>query len=741
MLSSARVAKHVPRVEIVIAAALAGGIVVGCGGATGGGDSLSAADAGLGGTSEAADGPAAGLDGPPISAESETCVNGVSCGACGFKCDEGSTCVDDACVCPRSLTSCSGGCKDLATDVTSCGVCGHACSRNNATSSCQAGACRITCQAGYGDCDRSPDDGCEVDLANDASNCGRCGVVCAAGSRCSGGQCLGGTSSLPVTCPQGHADCDGIRGNGCETDLESDANNCGRCGVACGAAAHVNAASCATGACTVAYCAPGWADCDAKFENGCEVNLAVDANNCGKCGAACAAGANAAGSACVNSVCQLVGCAAGYGDCDGKPENGCEANLTNDISNCGGCGSGCPVPANGGSVACSGGGCQLTSCQPGYADCDRSRANGCEVAINTDVHNCGACGMSCSGTCSAGFCVAAGCTADSQCAMANATGVCRTGSCQIGVCTPGYADCNGVAGDGCECPARVCVSSLANNKIAAFDLQSSGATTPLRYITGGNTALSAPVLMDLDTVHQELVVANNSAAGVTVYAWDASGNVTPLRHITGLGSPSAVLVDNTHDELFVADFGGARVFVLSRSANGVAAPLRTITGGATGLGSPVGMAIDLTYDELLVINRSTKAVRVFSRTANGNVAPLRSIVGVATTFTTPDGIVLDTARDEIFVSDFGGGGAISVFPRTANGNVAPSRRIAGGNTLFATPEQILLDPARDQLHVVNRTNNAVLTFPRTADGNVVPLSSFTNADGAFGSSFGLTFCP
>jgi hypothetical protein len=42
----------------------------------------------------------------------------------------------------------------------------------------------------------------------------------------------------------------------------------------------------------------------------------------------------------VSGVCTPT-CAAGFGDCDGNPNNGCEANLSTDLANCGSCKVGC----------------------------------------------------------------------------------------------------------------------------------------------------------------------------------------------------------------------------------------------------------------------------------------------------------------------------------------------------------------------------------------------------------------
>lgn len=51
-------------------------------------------------------------------------------------------------------------------------------------------------------------------------------------------------------------------------DLAIDPGNCGKCGIAC-VIPHALAA-CNAGSCAVGSCEPGWVDCDADVENGCE---------------------------------------------------------------------------------------------------------------------------------------------------------------------------------------------------------------------------------------------------------------------------------------------------------------------------------------------------------------------------------------------------------------------------------------------------------------------------------------
>jgi hypothetical protein len=98
---------------------------------------------------------------------------------------------------------------------------------------------------------------------------------------------------------------------------------------------------CTQGECA---CAPSFGDCDARPENGCEARLDVDANHCGACGHTCLNGRCTEGS---------CGCGDGYADCNAVPADGCESFLAVDAANCGECGH-----------DCLGGSCGDGHCQP-----------------------------------------------------------------------------------------------------------------------------------------------------------------------------------------------------------------------------------------------------------------------------------------------------------------------------------------------------------------------------------------
>jgi hypothetical protein len=71
----------------------------------------------------------------------------------------------------------------------------------------------------------------------------------------------------------------------------------------------------------VPVCSPGYLDCNGDSSDGCETAITTP-EHCGGCKTACAAVANGSAT-CVNSKC-AVKCTAPYADCDGKYENGCE---------------------------------------------------------------------------------------------------------------------------------------------------------------------------------------------------------------------------------------------------------------------------------------------------------------------------------------------------------------------------------------------------------------------------------
>jgi hypothetical protein len=179
--------------------------------------------------------------------------------------------------CAAPTTLCGESCTDVKMDPNNCGACDIVCSKLNrknvAEFGCSNAKCTIkSCQPGYGDCASQGTtdingDGCETNL-ND------------------------GTSWIYN---QYETNVYLARDPNSKVYLENP-RNCGSCGNACtGGSSYFGI--CDNGACRQVCWGP-WLNCDNTMSNGCE--QVFDENNCGACGAKCAAN-----SICKNGCCVL----------------------------------------------------------------------------------------------------------------------------------------------------------------------------------------------------------------------------------------------------------------------------------------------------------------------------------------------------------------------------------------------------------------------------------------------------
>ncbi len=373
-----------------------------------------------------------------------------NCGSCERACMDADNaspfCSESNCLlrCDMGFFDCDmnvgNGCESRLQDNANCGACGVACTAPNAEStSCMTGECTISlCTPGFEDCDDDVMNGCEANLVSDPATCGGCGVTCPADPANASPACEMGSCTL--ACDPGYADCDMMPGNGCETflgspsscngcgitcdgatplcsgstatgfvctgdcgvgeetcgdscvDITSDVANCNGCGVACDDPPRASP-TCTSGVCGFT-CDMGFGNCDMDAANGCETSLTTAAN-CGVCLNACPSAPDAM-IGCVSMACAITGCTGTKRNCDGMYGNGCEIDISNNPSHCGGCGITCMRGPNVATVGCSDRACTIVACNPGFADCDGDPATGCEQRLGTRNH-CSTCDDRCMG--------------------------------------------------------------------------------------------------------------------------------------------------------------------------------------------------------------------------------------------------------------------------------------------------------------------------------------------------------
>jgi hypothetical protein len=321
---------------------------------------------------------------------------GTTCMNVGM-CQPGEVCSGGTCTvnCTLPQVNCNGACVDRDTDELNCGTCGHVCASGQ---TCTGGVCGA-CPAGAPTECEAPINAC-VDPRIDNVNCGDCGTFCQAGEHCSttsvkitsateSGTTATFTTATPhlftvgqevivknvtiagyngawevvavpttttftatltasglasatsqTTATVESGDCCGFGLEACNGQclaFTSDPNNCGACGVTCGAGS-----VCVNGACE---CGFGQIKCGTNC-----ITPSVDPLNCGACGSICGTGTNSGKPYCVSGGC-TASCPSPLTGCGSGAAAEC-VNTDSDSDNCGGCGIKCT-----GTTGCSAGQC------------------------------------------------------------------------------------------------------------------------------------------------------------------------------------------------------------------------------------------------------------------------------------------------------------------------------------------------------------------------------------------------
>jgi hypothetical protein len=346
------------------------------------------------------------------------------CGACDTPCQPqnvaSASCDQGACTydqCSAGFYDCdtneANGCE-TASGLDNCSACGDACPDqvlypNTTGHSCPAGICLYQCALGYADCDAGSA-GCETTLGTllDCSDCGDACVDSAAGGKV----CIDEGGAWRCGCTS-EADCDGDDMCCTQTCTPHDTDHCADCDTGC---------TIATGGPGCDEVGGGVYECRCGIHEDCRGDFGFSEARCSpstyKC--FCQGSVNCAGT--VDDMCCIV-----------SAVNEC-VDLNVNAENCGICGAVCSASetCTDGACSCSGGTCPVPS---GAPDCLFGGVCGCNFFGGDPCHS----GQYCCDN--EGCCLAACGTANNECSIAcvNANDI----WCDWGCCTTcqSEADC------------------------------------------------------------------------------------------------------------------------------------------------------------------------------------------------------------------------------------------------------------------------------------------------------------
>ena len=301
-------------------------------------------------------------------------------------CPSGQTCVNgfcDARLCTPGSATCASTTARRVCNADGAGYTTVECRGPGVSvAACAEGTCRLTCSAGFGDCDGDSANGCETALQTSTNHCGRCGNACPSGMSCQTGVC-----APQRTCTYGLSAC----GSVCRNTVTA-ATDCGACGRAC-----APQESCRLGQCV-----------STSF---CQTQYGFWSATTGQCGpergsgSYCGSGSPCAeGMVCARTYCALA-CPVGSTTCG----RDC-ANLLIDPVHCGRCGNTCPA-----GQICEGGACvALPRNSRGWPCLYYQRPCGDVLCtdLRFDPEHCGMCGRVCA---SAEVCLMGRCVPSTRC--------------------------------------------------------------------------------------------------------------------------------------------------------------------------------------------------------------------------------------------------------------------------------------------------------------------------------------
>ena len=424
---------------------------------------------------------------------------------CGKKdnvCKDGNVCIGGHCKanpCTNSSeTACLVGeenkCFNInATNKDHCGACNYKCSDHNVTNAtsdaCYDGECQYTCNTGFvnvGGGATADTIKC-IDPRNDYNHCGKLDANtyedC---SKKPGTKCVDGVCTL--NCPTGQQVC----GTHCLNFTELNIDKCNN---------------------GTLVCLKDFENVDGKVENGCEVNLKTDSNNCGIKGKKCENGY------CNNGTCQTTNCPQNELPCG---ENGACENVVNNVNHCGYCGNTC----SGTTSVCSNRKC-VECVDDGQCSGDKKRCNNlsgicqeCLISDHCEIQNSlhvscevGSCNLI---ACKSGFhksedgksCAedspkACGSTISDCTEIANSNEVaCNAGNCEVKTCSgdnhvsADKKSCVQNSKEACGSATNDCTTIANSNEVAC-----NAGNCEVKSCTGDNHVSADKKTCEVDTIH------------------------------------------------------------------------------------------------------------------------------------------------------------------------------------------------------------------------------------------------
>ena len=282
------------------------------------------------------------------------------------------------------------------------------------------------------------------------------------------------------------------------------------------------------------------------------------------------------------------------------------------------------------------------------------------------------------------------------------------------------------------------VQSDAGDRMLRFAGDANGDATPLSWLHTPHRSYNIAA----DEGKGLLYLSVEYPPRIVVYPKDAHGQQPVLREIegdhTGLDTPHGITVDEKDRLLFVNTWGHRSNFqvqgtggfsapaikVYPLDASGDVKPLRVISGDSSQLDWPGAMKYNPDNGDLYVANDIGQSVLVFANVnsdkTQGDVAPTRVIHGALTQLQNPTGVAIDRKNKELWVTNLGNSTA-TVYPLMANGDVSPLRVIRSApegskGPNFGRTQGLAYDPIRQEILVPNCVNHPqIAIFARTAD--------------------------